>query len=204
MSAGKRVGVKEVEFFYDIVCPYAYLGATQVESIAARHEARVVWKPFLLGGVFRAIGSADNQMSVMSPGKLNHNRLDMHRWAEHFGVELNFPSSHPRRTVLALRALLAAGEESRVEATMALYRAYWSENRDIVDPLVVAEVLTDAGIDGERCVELASSDLIKLDLRQRTDEAIERGVFGAPAFFVGEQMFWGQDRLDFVERALAS
>ena len=194
--------MKEVEFFYDIVCPYAYLGATQIESVASRANAQVRWKPFLLGGVFRAIGSADNQMSVMSPGKLNHNRLDMHRWAEHFGVELNFPSAHPRRTVLALRALLAAGEEYRIPVTMALFRAYWVENRDITAPDVVSGIVTEAGADGDRCVEAASTVPIKDQLRERTDEAVARGVFGAPAFFVDDELYWGQDRLDFVERAL--
>ena len=194
--------MKEVEFFYDIVCPYAYLGATQIEAVADRANAKVQWKPFLLGGVFRAIGSADNQMSVMSPGKLNHNRLDMHRWADHFGVELNFPNAHPRRTVLALRALLAAGEEHRIPVTMALFRAYWVENRDITDPEVVSRVIIEAGADGERCVEEASSQSLKDQLRARTNEAVSRGVFGAPAFFVGDELYWGQDRLEFVEQAL--
>ena len=196
--------MKQVDFYYDIVCPYAYLGETQISAIAEARGAEVVWKPFLLGGVIRAIGAPDNQMGVMSPAKLRHNHLDMHRWAEHFGVPLTWPMAHPRRTVLALRALLAAGDEHRVEATMALYRAYWVDGLDITEEAVVEEVLSALGLDGAACVQAAATQAIKDALRSATDEAISRGVFGAPAFFVDGELFWGQDRLDFVARALSA
>jgi 2-hydroxychromene-2-carboxylate isomerase len=193
---------RRVEVFYDVVCPYAYLGTTQIGSIADRAGAEVVWKPFLLGGVLKALDNLDPN-EAMSEAKKRHNFLDMRRWAAHFGVPLNIPESHPMRTVLAMRALLAAGEKARVPATRALFETYWVRGEDITDPSVVAAALTGAGVDGDACVARASDDEIKTELRTRTDEALERGVFGAPTFFVGDEMFWGQDRLHFVERALA-
>jgi 2-hydroxychromene-2-carboxylate isomerase len=140
----------------------------------------------------------------MSEPKRRHNFLDMKRWAAHFEVPLIMPDAHPMQTVLAMRAILAAGEAGRVAASEALFHAYWVENDDVTDPAVVAETLTRAGLPGVACVERAQSHVMKKELRTRTDEALLRGVFGAPTFFVGEDMFWGQDRLDFVERALAN
>jgi len=195
--------MSEVEVFYDVVCPYAYLGVTQIEAVAERVGATVVWKPFLLGGVLKALGPVDPN-SVMSEPKRRHNFLDMRRWAAHFEVPLNIPEAHPRRTVLAMRALLAAGEADRVSATRALYESYWVRGEDVTDPYVVSAALSREGLDGAACVAGAMEDAIKTELRTRTDEALARGVFGAPTFFVGDEMFWGQDRLDFVERALAS
>ena len=191
-----------VEVFYDIVCPYAYLGTSQIEALAQRTGASVVWKPFLLGGVFRAIGAADDPNRAMPAAKANHNQRDMVRWAEHFGVPLVAHRAHPRRTVLALRSLLAAGEPAFAGATRALYAAYWGRGEDIEDPAVIARALEGAGLDGEGCVARASDEAIKAELRERTDEAVARGVFGAPTFVVGGELFWGQDRLHFVEAAL--
>ncbi|MBW2464705.1 MAG: 2-hydroxychromene-2-carboxylate isomerase [Deltaproteobacteria bacterium] len=193
---------RAVEVFYDVVCPYAYLGVTQIEAVAARTNAEVVWKPFLLGGVLNALGNSDPN-AAMSVPKARHNVLDMHRWAEHFGVPLEMPDSHPRRTVLAMRALLAAGDAGRLVATKALFDSYWVLGEDVADGVVVARSLTRAGLDGDDCVGRAGDPLIKAELRERTDEALSRGVFGAPSFFVGDEMFWGQDRLFFVERALS-
>ena len=193
---------RAVEVFYDIVCPYAYLGVTQIEAVAERTSAEIVWKPFLLGGVLNAIGNADPNGAMSAP-KARHNLLDMHRWAEHFDVPLEMPDSHPRRTVLAMRALLAAGDEACLAATKALYESYWVLGEDVADGAVVARALTRAGLDGDACVGRADDPSIKAELRERTDEALSRGVFGAPSFFVGGEMFWGQDRLFFVERALS-
>jgi 2-hydroxychromene-2-carboxylate isomerase len=192
-----------VEIWYDVVCPYAYLGSTQIERVAVNAGAEVSWHPFLLGGVLRAVGTADNAMAQMSGPRLRHNWLDMHRWAEHFDVPLEMPMAHPRRTVLAMRAILAAGEAGRLPATRALFDAYWARGEDVADPAIVASALDRAGLDGAACVARAGEQAIKDELRARTDEAIARGIFGAPTFFVGTAMYWGQDRLGFVERALA-
>jgi 2-hydroxychromene-2-carboxylate isomerase len=195
-------GMVEVEFWYDIVCPYAYLGSTQVERVAREAGATVRWEPFLLGGLFRALDVPTNLAASISEAKRRYNARDLERWADWLGVPLRVPPEHPRRTVLALRALLAAGEAGRVAATHALYRAYWVQGRDVADPSVVRAVFDEAGLDGEACVARASRPEIKDELHRRTRRAVERGVFGAPTFFVGDAMFWGQDRLNFVARAL--
>lgn len=194
--------MREIEIWYDVVCPYAYLGSTQIERVAREAGAVVRWEPFLLGGVFVALGVPANLAASLPEAKQRHNARDLERWADWFGVPLAWPDGHPRRTVLALRAILAAGAE-RAAATHALYRAYWVEGADVSDAAVVREALDRAGLDGASCVERASDPEIKDELRRQTDRALERGVFGAPTFFVGGEMFWGQDRLDFVARAAA-
>jgi len=160
----------------------------------------------LLGGVFKAIGTPQVPATTMSTSKARLNDLDMRRWADHFGVPLVMPAGHPNRTVLALRATLAAGSDVS-RASHALYRAYWVEGRDLSRPEVVRAALDGAGLDGAALVARAEDQAIKDDLRARTDEAIARGIFGAPTFIVTAEgvngdLFWGQDRLDFVEKAL--
>jgi len=190
----------ELEFHYDFSCPYAYLASTQVEALAARTGATLSYRPFLLGGVFRALGPGAGEMQNLPPARARVNGLDMHRWAEHWDVPLVMPGGHPNRTVLALRATLASDDIPR--ASHALFRAYWRDGRDVSQPDVVRATLDAAGFDGETLVARASEARIKDELRARTDEAVARGIFGAPAFFVNGELYWGQDRLDFVERAL--
>jgi 2-hydroxychromene-2-carboxylate isomerase len=199
-----------VEFWFDFSCPYAYLGSTQIEAVARRHGADLVWRPLLLGGVFRAVDTPQVLFATLPPPKARHNYHDMMRWAEWFGVPLAMPAAHPMRTVRALRALLALPEARWPAFIHAMYRAYWVRNDDITGEPVVGAALDEAGCSpAERAHALAANDDagIKAELRRRTDEAIARGVFGVPAMFVGDGadavMFWGQDRFEFVERALA-
>ena len=198
--------MKRVDFFYDFSCPYAYLAHTQIEALCARAGAELVWRPMLLGGVFKAVGTVQVPFASMIPTKARHNAFDMLRWAEHFDVPLTTPPTHPNRTVLALRATLAADAEIP-RASKAIFAAYWARGRDVAEPAVVREALDGAGLDGAGLVARAEDPAIRADLRARTDEAVARGVFGAPAFVVtapgvAGDLFWGQDRLDFVEKAL--
>ncbi|MFO0571843.1 MAG: 2-hydroxychromene-2-carboxylate isomerase [Polyangiaceae bacterium] len=185
-----------LEWFYDYSCPYAYLASTRVRALAERTGADLVYKPFLLGGVFRGLGS--EPMASLSPVRARMNGIDMQRWARHFDVPLVMPMTHPNRTVLALRATLASDDLPR--ATHALFHAYWVEALNLSDPEVVANTLTRGGFDGPGLVN--SADSRRDELRTRTDEALARGVFGAPAFFVNGELHWGQDRMQAVERAL--
>jgi 2-hydroxychromene-2-carboxylate isomerase len=199
--------VKRVDFFYDFSCPYAYLAHTQIEAVCARAGAELRWRPMLLGGVFQAVGTVQVPFAVMSTAKARHNAVDMMRWADHFDVPLTMPATHPNRTVLALRAMLAADEAAIPRASKAIFAAYWVHGRDVAQPAVVREALDSVGLDGQALVARADDPAIKAALRARTDEAIAHGVFGAPAFFVTApgvpgDLYWGQDRLDFVEKAL--
>ncbi|MEZ4224854.1 MAG: 2-hydroxychromene-2-carboxylate isomerase [Polyangiaceae bacterium] len=191
---------KRLEFYFDYSCPYAYLASTRVERIARATGAELSYEPFLLGGVFRALGSETPDLLPMSPARARINGLDMQRWAELFDVPLEMPATHPNRTVLALRATLASGDVPR--AAHALFHAYWVDATDLSDPEVVRRALDAAGIDGAAAVDRANDDDIKTDLRRRTDVALERGVFGAPACFVDDRLYWGQDRLALVAEAL--
>lgn len=189
--------MKTLEFFYDFSCPYAYLASTRIERLAKAGGADLVYKPFLLGGVFNALGVTPMQMPEP---KAKLNLLDMRRWADHWGVPLNMPETHPNRTVLALRAALASNDLPK--ATRALFDAYWAEGSDLSDPQIVVDALNRAGLDGEALVKQAEDPAIKDELRRRTDEAIERGVFGAPTIILDGELYWGQDRLHLVAREL--
>jgi 2-hydroxychromene-2-carboxylate isomerase len=187
-----------LEFFYDFVSPYSYLASTRVEAVAARAGATVRWRPFVLGGVFKATG---NRAQFEVPAKAKHMLTDLDRWAKRLGVPLRFPTDFPFSSILSLRAALAAEAAGvLVPCTHAVYRARWAEGRDIADPAVLTAVLTEAGLDGAALVAAAPSH--KEALMKQTQEAIDRGAFGAPLFFVGTEMFVGNDRLDFVEEAL--
>jgi 2-hydroxychromene-2-carboxylate isomerase len=189
-----------VEMFFDFSCPYAYLASEVIEDVCARHGAALAWRPMLLGGVFRAIGEGDGPMSKQSALKAADTRRDALRWAARRGIPLVFPDAHPMRTVRALRVLLGLPEPAWPAAIHAIYRAYWRDGADIRRDDVILSTLAGVGIDA--AAALASADDRKDELRRRTDEAVARGVFGAPAFFTKGVMLWGQDRLHWLEAVL--
>jgi 2-hydroxychromene-2-carboxylate isomerase len=193
--------VRRLDFWFDYSCPYAYLGSTQVESLAERTGARLGWKPMLLGGVFTANGTPQKLFATLSPQKAAHNARDLDRWAELFAVPLRMPEGHPLRTVEALRATLVCGIDPRV--VHGFYRAYWVEGRPPSDERTMRDVLSAAGHDAAAVLARIVEADVKGDLRRRTDEAIALGIFGAPSFVVdGARMYWGQDRMVLVERDL--
>ncbi|MCY0995273.1 2-hydroxychromene-2-carboxylate isomerase [Nannocystis sp. ILAH1] len=189
-----------LEFWFDFSCPFAYVASTQVEQLAQRTGAELDLRPMLLGGVFKARGTPQNLAATLNPAKARHNLDDIRRQAQRAGVPLRMPQNHPMRTVEALRCVLAA--ELSLPLIHRIYRAYWDENADIAERAVLSRALADVGLDAAAILARAESPEIKDELRRRTDEAVARGVFGVPTYFVGEQMFWGQDRADMVEAAL--
>jgi 2-hydroxychromene-2-carboxylate isomerase len=194
----RTLPARSLDFWFDYTCPYAYLGSTQARAVAARMNVPLTYRPLLLGGVFRAIGMAQNLPATRSPQRLAHDAADMQRWAARLGVRLVVPASHPIRSVKALRATLAAGIDPNV--VDAFFRAYWAEGKDISSAEVVREVVARAGHDPAVIDEKMQSDAVKEDLKKRTDEAIALGIFGVPAWVVdGTHLYWGQDRLQFVE-----
>jgi 2-hydroxychromene-2-carboxylate isomerase len=193
--------VKKLDFWFDYSCPYAYLGSTQVEALARRTDAALTFRPMLLGGVFKAVGAPQNMMEVLSPPKARHNLNDMFRWADVFGVPLSVPQGHPFRTVEALRATLVTRCDPAV--IHGFYRAYWIDGQKPSEPATLRAVLSAAGHDADAVMSRLQGGDVKDDLRKRTDEAIALGIFGAPTFIVdGTDLYWGQDRIHFVERAL--
>ena len=188
-----------LEFFYDFVSPYSYLASTRVEAEVAHVGGTVRFRPFLLGGVFNATG---NKAPIEVAAKGPYLASDCLRWARRLGVPFAWPAKFPVLTVLPLRAAFAAERAGQlVPYTHALFRAYWAEGRDISDAAVVQDAATRAGLDGAALVAAAPG--FKDALKAQTQEAVDRGSFGAPTFFVGQELFIGNDRLDFAVEALA-
>ncbi|MEZ4264781.1 MAG: 2-hydroxychromene-2-carboxylate isomerase [Myxococcota bacterium] len=183
-----------LEFWFDFTCPYAYMASTRVEALAEAIGARLEPKPILLGGLFRSIGQPDNLAASLGAAKARHGADDVRRNAALWEVPLTYPPGHPRRTVTALRALLALGEPM-MPLVHRFYRAYWVDGVDISTEAGVAQVLSEAGLDPAPILERAKSDTIKDALRTRTDEAVSRGVFGVPTFALGKILQFGQDRM---------
>ncbi|CAN5506720.1 hypothetical protein BH11MYX1_BH11MYX1_18720 [soil metagenome] len=199
-----------LELWFDFSCPYAYLASQKAPGIARGAGMELVWKPMLLGGVFRGIGAGDGPMATLGPAKAAHNLRDMQRWAAIFGVPFQMPATHPMRTVRALRVLLALPHASWPLAIPAIYTAYWARAEDITRDDVLAAALAGVVSEPELAAAFAGADTaaIKHELALRTDEAIAFGIFGAPGCVVPRDhqaplLIWGQDRIPWVEAALA-
>lgn len=194
---------KSVEYYFDFGSPAAYLASTQLPALATATGATVLWRPMLLGGVFVATGNA-SPASVPAKGKYIFR--DFARFAQRYAVPLKINPFFPINTITLMR--IAVGLQLRedprfMDYCAAMYRAIWVEEKNMNDPATVASVLQGSGFDASALLALASEQSVKDKLKAETALAVSRGVFGAPTFFVGEQMFWGQDRLDFVREALA-
>ena len=192
--------MSHVDFYFDYASPFAYLASERIEGLVATAGATMTWKPFLLGGLFKAIGTPIVPIQVMSPAKRRHALVDMQRWADHWGVSLNWPSRFPMNTVKALRITLLLDDPAPF--VHAVMRAYWADDRDINDPAELTALCTEAGVDPTLLARTSDPE-VKTLLREATEGAQAAGVFGVPSFLIDGQLFWGQDRLDFVEKALA-
>jgi 2-hydroxychromene-2-carboxylate isomerase len=190
---------KTLEFFFDYGSPYSYLADTQLAGLAARTGATVVYRPMLLGAVLKATGNAS---PITVSAKARYSGADLARWARRYGVPMRPNPYFPINTLRLMRGAVATQPSDFEHYHRAVFRAMWEEEQNLGDEAVVRGVLERAGLDGARVLARTESPEVKDRLRTHTDEAIERGVFGAPAFFVGEELFWGNDRLQFVEEAL--
>ncbi|MCY1274048.1 2-hydroxychromene-2-carboxylate isomerase [compost metagenome] len=194
---------RTVEFFFDFGSPTSYLAYTQLPKICAETGANLVYRPILLGGVFQATGNAS---PVEIPAKGRYMLADMQRFAARYGVPLKMNPAFPLNTLLLMRGAVAMQlrQPERFAAYVeAIYRAMWVDQRNLGDPAELGAVLAAAGFDPEELLALTAEPEIKEALKSATEEAVRRGAFGAPTMFVGERMFFGQDRLDFVREALA-
>ncbi len=203
----RRLGRNLLELWFDFSCPYAYLASRRAPKLGTAID----WRPMLLGGIFRGLGTGDGPMATLSPAKAAHNLHDMHRWADLFGEPFRMPAGHPMRTVRALRVLLALPRDRWPGAIEAIFAAYWQRGEDVAQDDVIAGAVRGSGVPADDVVAAlrrAGDPDIKEELRRRTDEALALGIFGAPAWIARREgrepiLVWGQDRMPWIEAILA-
>jgi 2-hydroxychromene-2-carboxylate isomerase len=192
--------MRTLEFFFDYGSPASYLAYTQIPRIAERTGAQILYHPMLLGGVFKATG---NHSPVDIAPKGVWMMADLARFAARYGVPYVRNPNFPINTLHLMRGAIAAENDGRlVPYSDAMFRAMWVDQRNMEDPIVIGTVLRAAGFDPTAMMAAIGTSGVKNRLRANTEEAVARGVFGAPTCFVGNEMFFGQDRLDFVEEEL--
>jgi 2-hydroxychromene-2-carboxylate isomerase len=194
--------MKSFEYWFDFGSPASYLAWTQIPNIEAATGATAQFKPMLLGGVFQATG---NHSPVTIPAKGKYTFVDFARYAKRYGVPLNHNPYFPINTLLLMRGAMGlqmTGDARFMEYCRAVFKSIWEDSLNMNDPAVVGATLQQAGFDAQALLSLCNDQNTKDALKAATQIAVERGVFGAPTFFVGEKMFWGQDRIEFVKEAL--
>ena len=195
--------VKTVEFYFDVGSPASYLAWTQLPKLCAEKGANLVFKPMLLGGVFQATGNAS---PAAVPAKGRYTTIDFQRYARRYNVLFSSNPHFPINTLNLMRAVIGVQirQPERFQVFLAaIFKAMWVDTLDLNLPELTAATIVEAGFSLEEVQALTNDPEIKNALKANTDEALNRGVFGAPTMFVGDEMFFGQDRLDFVREALA-
>jgi 2-hydroxychromene-2-carboxylate isomerase len=190
-----------VDFYFDFGSPTAYLAHKRLQQLKGQYDFTIDYKPVLLGGIFKA---SNNQSPVANPAKgaymLSH---DLPRFALRYGVPLAFNSHFPINTLPLMRGAFAAAEEGCFDVYVDnMYNGMWQEELNLGDLAIVKTRLEAAGLDADKLIALTQEQHIKGALIASTEEAVARGAFGAPTMFVGDEMFFGQDRIDFIEERL--
>jgi 2-hydroxychromene-2-carboxylate isomerase len=194
-----------VEFFYDYSSPWTYLAFTRIEELCRRHGAALVWRPILVGGIFNTVNpSVYEARQHPVPAKARYYAKDLRDWVRLYGLELKFPPTvFPVNSVKALRGALVALEAECIGPySERVFRAYFGEDQDISQDAVLRTIIADVGLDPETYFAAIASPAYKDRIRANTDECVRRGGFGSPTMFVGDEMFFGNDRLVLVEAAL--
>jgi 2-hydroxychromene-2-carboxylate isomerase len=193
---------KTVEFYFDVGSPASYLAHTQLPTLCAQSAAELIYRPMLLGGVFKATGNASPNSIPAKGAYMTH---DLQRYARRYQVTLNFNPYFPINTLHLMRAITGVQmrQPERFQALVdAVFSALWVDELDLGNLEVVAKLLADKGFEAHEVFALTQDEKVKDQLKHTTELAVARGVFGAPSIFVGDELFFGQDRLDFVREAL--
>lgn len=194
---------RQVEFFFDVGSPYSYLAYKELPRVAARTGASIVWHPMLLGGVFKATG---NHSPMDIPAKRQWSDGDLDCWARRYGAPFRLNPHFPINTLALMRG--AIGYQRKGDADFhryvdAIFSAMWETGRNLNDPNEIGKVLVEAGLDPREALAMLDDPEVKAELKRATEEAVARGIFGAPSFIVNDKLYWGNDRLLFVEEQLA-
>ena len=200
LQAGTTMAAaKPIEFYFDLASPCSYIAAERLEGFAKEVGRETVWKPVVLGGIFKATG---NEMPARIKEKAAWMTRDLRMSCQMYGLDFRFPKAFPIRTIAHHRALLAAeaegGQDALRRLALAFYRAYWGEGHDITQPEWFTAAAASTGLSPELLINANNDEAIKQKLIANTDEAIARGAFGAPTFMIGDQLFWGNDRFEMM------
>lgn len=194
-----------IEFFYDYSSPWTYFASTRIESFCAQNKAELVWKPFLVGGVFNKVNpSVYQRRENPIPPKDAYYRKDMEDWARFLDLKIVRPTVFPVNSVKALRGAFVAIEEGTISPySKAMFEAYWRDDKDISQESVLTEIASGCGMNVDDFLTKIADDRIKRKLFETTDELIARGGFGTPTFFIDEtDMYFGNDRFELMQAAL--
>ncbi len=190
-----------LEFYFDVASPASYIAHARLPAIIERTGAILILRPVLAGGIFKLSGNASPAGVAVKRAYMME--VDLPRIARHHSIALDFHPNAPFNSLTLMRGALVADEEGRqAEYVAAIFNAMWAEARNLSDPAAVAEALATAGFDAEATFARVQAQTIKDGLISATATAVNRGVFGVPTFFAGSEMFFGQDRLDFIEQVL--
>jgi 2-hydroxychromene-2-carboxylate isomerase len=196
---------KKLEFFYDCSSPWTYLAFSKIEEVARRHQADLLWRPILVGGVFNAVNPSvyETRERPVKP-KARYYAKDLQDWAHLYGLTICQPTVFPVNSVKAMRGALVAEQHGKISPySRCVFEQYWGEDRDISKDEVLRSIVKTVGLDETEYFNKIGSQEYKDKLKRNTDELIERGGFGSPTIFVDGDMFFGNDRLMLVEHALS-
>ena len=195
-----------VEFFFDYSSPWTYLAFDRIEAFCEKNNAELIWKPFLVGGVFNKVNpSVYQRRENPVPPKDNYYRKDMNDWARYQEITLIKPSVFPLNSVKALRGAFVAIEEGKIsDYSRECFKAYWTDDKDISKEEILQSIAEAAGIDGEAFMAKIAEEPIKRKLFETTDEIIAREGFGSPTFFINKtDIYFGNDRLELMQAAIS-
>ncbi len=194
---------KTVDYYISLRSPWTYLGSGRFEEMAARHGATIAVKPVDFGSIFPRTGGLP--LPKRAPERQAYRLVELQRWRAHLDIPLNLQPAHfGVDDGLAARTVLAAEAGNRVALAHAILRAVWAEERDISDPATLTAIAAGLGLEADALLAKAGEAELQAAYEALTEEAVARGVFGAPSYLYREELFWGQDRLEFLDRALAA
>ena len=195
--------MKIIEFYFDLGSPYSYIGFHQLKKIAEQHHAEIIYKPMLLGAVFKATG---NSSPIMVPAKAQYAMIDLRRWSKLWNIPFKMNAHFPINTLALMRLVTAVqlfAPEQFQQVLSGFFNAMFGHPRNLNDRDELIQVATSFGLDEAKVKLWLDDEKVKSELKFVSDEAIERGVFGAPSFIVKDELYWGVDHLHFVESALS-
>lgn len=198
----KEHNMKTVEFYFDLGSPYSYLAYYRLLQMQKQQNFKLIYKPILLGGVLKATG---NRSPIDVPVKAAYSMQDMQRWAEYYNIPMRMNPNFPVNTLSLMRILTGVQMfyiEKFEQVLKLLFDGMFAIPKNLNEPAILAEVLTPSSFAIEDIMNMIQSSEVKQKLLTETKLAIQRGIFGAPTFFINDEMYWGQDRLHFVEQAL--